>query len=309
MASFLDVQLPVKESHIERTANEPRETSLYRVIIADIEQVNDAIRVFRLDIPNHGTIKFLPGQWLDVYLPTLLKPGGFTITSTPSAAIAPSETAGSQSKAAGYIELAIQKSPSNPPAAWLWQPPSQIAQASIHVRVGGSFVFPPPPETGIDSSTLRRVVFIAGGVGVNPLMSMLSVLAEAPPRPPSRDLEVYFLYSMRDPGPPRDVKHMLFLERIARVFRPGGLKGGLRLFLTGGGGGVLRETVIVGLDVPFEPRRIDIDDVALAAGDHKKDAAVYVCGPPAMTDGFVEELTSKDGLAMDTERVLFEKWW
>ena len=33
----------------------------------------------------------------------------------------------------------------------------------LMIRVGGSFVWPPP---GIDVKTVKRVVFVAGGVGI-----------------------------------------------------------------------------------------------------------------------------------------------
>ena len=62
-----------------------------------------------------------------------------------------------------FFELAIQKSPDNPPAEWLWRPVEEIQGQEIHVRVGGSFVWPPP---GLDLSKIKRAIFIAGGVGI-----------------------------------------------------------------------------------------------------------------------------------------------
>lgn len=62
-----------------------------------------------------------------------------------------------------YVELAVQNSPSNPPAAWLWKPKEEIIGKEINIRVGGSFVWPP---SGIDTCTIKNVVFIAGGVGI-----------------------------------------------------------------------------------------------------------------------------------------------
>ncbi|KAK0626419.1 hypothetical protein B0T14DRAFT_424289 [Immersiella caudata] len=284
-----------KESHIERTAAEPRDAALHQTIIASIDQTNPSIRIFHLTLPTLG-IKFLPGQWLDVYLPFLPKPGGFTITSPPSHALY------SPSNPNPYVELAVQRSPSNPAASYLYQPPSILLNTPVSVRVGGSFVYPPP---GIPQRGLKRVVFVAGGVGVNPLVSMLSSIAEGPE---AAELEVWFLYSMRDPGAPRDVKGMLFVERIAELFRTGKLKGGLKLFLTGGGegGGVVRWE---GGDVPFEKRRMGLGDVDEALGGEKEKAAVYVCGLPAMTDEFVERLVADDGLGMEKGSVLSEKWW
>ncbi|KAK0651715.1 hypothetical protein B0T16DRAFT_404511 [Cercophora newfieldiana] len=288
-----------KESHIDRTATEPRHAALHETTIISLQEINPSIRLFRLAIQGSG-IKFLPGQWLDLHIPSLSKPGGFTITSSPSSSLP------SPSNPTPYVELAIQRSPSNPAAAYLFQPPFQLLNTPLSVRVGGSFTFPP---SGIPASTLRRVVFIAGGVGVNPLMSMLSFLAEAPPPEP---FEAHFLYSMRDPGMSRDAKGMLFLERIFELFSKGGVQSRLRLFLTSGRRDVEQvagsEVVsLEGGEVPFERRRISLSDVGAALGEEKRDAVVYVCGVPDMTDEFVKRLV--DELGMERERVLYEKWW
>ncbi len=61
------------------------------------------------------------------------------------------------------MELAIQASPRNPPAAWLWQASSKILGSQLSIRAGGSFVWPPP---GIDLASIEKVVFVAGGVGI-----------------------------------------------------------------------------------------------------------------------------------------------
>ena len=61
------------------------------------------------------------------------------------------------------MELAIQKSPRNPPAAWLWQAQEAILGKHLHIRVGGDFVWPPQC---IAVEDLKKVVFIAGGMGI-----------------------------------------------------------------------------------------------------------------------------------------------
>ena len=104
-------------------------------------------------------LKFLPGQWLDVHVPGVAKAGGFTITSSPRDAVPSYSDISSKL----FLELAIQKSPDNPPAAWLWQPKERIIGKELAVRVGGGFVWPPP---GINLGSIRRAVFIAGGVGI-----------------------------------------------------------------------------------------------------------------------------------------------
>ncbi|KAI3396123.1 hypothetical protein diail_454 [Diaporthe ilicicola] len=277
------------------------------------------------DPPPHP-VQFLPGQWLDVFVPGISKPGGFTITSAPSRAQKPpppsssssnnnTTTAGAAANDDGaalepYLELAVQKSPDNPAAKYLWRPKGEILSSELRVRVGGSFVWPPP---GVQPMTLRKIVFVAGGVGINPLMSIASHLAERPG--PRHTVE--FLYSTRDPGEGRrDAKEILFLNRLAGIFNGGDgantVRGGLSLFLTPGGGDKKdgpegASGQIMGIS--FKQRRITIEDVAEAVGDDKRFAVVYVCGVPAMTDEFVEKLTSPEGLGLEPHRVLYEKWW
>nr|POE77662.1 oxidoreductase nad-binding domain-containing protein 1 [Quercus suber] len=137
--------------HEQRTATEPRESQLEPVILSHIKEVNDSIRLLRLEAVNHShTIK-----WIDTFIPGLRSAGGFTITSTPNEA-RPSQ------HSPPYLELAVQKS-RNPPAQWLWQPEEEILGSHLVVRVGGSFTWPPPK---LDPARVERLVLIAGGVGI-----------------------------------------------------------------------------------------------------------------------------------------------
>lgn len=97
--------------------------------------------------------QFLPGQWIDAHIPGIPQVGGFSITSTPR----------DVQRDDGYIELAIQRAAQNPPAAWFWRQIDDVKQDDIHVRVGGSFVWPP---IGIDQSSITKIIFVAGGVGI-----------------------------------------------------------------------------------------------------------------------------------------------
>lgn len=144
-------------------------------------------------------------------------------------------------------------------------------------------------------------------------MSIVSHLAERPdPR-----YTIEFLYSMRDPGPggaARDPARMLFLNRLAEIFgQQAKVRGSLKLFLTGGasggGEGEGEGTEIDGLHLPFQKRRITVEDIREAVGEDGRAAAVYICGVPKMTDEFVEKLTLPTGLGLDPHRVLYEKWW
>ncbi|KAK3299385.1 uncharacterized protein B0H64DRAFT_472527 [Chaetomium fimeti] len=365
-----------KQSHIERTANEPREATLHTLTIAHIDQVSPTIRVIRLAIPPNDNITFLPGQWVDLHPPPeaqVPKAGGFTITSSPTLALhnpnpnAPSTTTPNKptppptTTEPPYLELAIQSSPNSPPAAYLSQPIPQLLHTPVQVRIGGRFVFPPPtlfplpPPTAPTTSTttndttapVRRLVLVAGGMGINPLVSMLSHIAEqggddddGPQAGIGVEVEeVRVLYSVKEPEPEPEPGNstggaILFLERMAGLFGSGRVRGGVRVFLTGGGGrggvgSAVGDAVTAGggggvgdgpgglgveggderFGVPCVRRRMTVGDVEEAVGEEKEAAVVYVCGVPGMTDEFVEALVAQEGFGMDPRRVLFEKWW
>ncbi|RSL57173.1 hypothetical protein CEP54_008457 [Fusarium duplospermum] len=270
-----------RTTHIERTAQEPRDESLLPVKLSEIEQVNEGIRSFRLMLPQ--PVKFFAGQWLDTYVPGADKPGGFTITSRPLDASSADEP---------YFDLAVQASPENPPAAWLWQPPSEILGSTLQVRVGGSFIFPPQD---VSMEGIRRVVFVAGGVGINPLVSMMGHITQG-----GHDVDVSVLYASKVPK--GGLKEVLFLERIAGWFAQGKLTGELKVFATGGLSEDVKNTGFKVLT-----RRFGVEDIREAVGDKVDEGLVYVCGPQGMTDELVDGLTGEGGL--EKKQVLVEKWW
>ncbi|KAJ6090120.1 hypothetical protein N7486_008935 [Penicillium sp. IBT 16267x] len=320
--------------HELRTAAEPRQNRLYPVHLTHVEQVNRSIRLLQFTIPDpengdqQQPFSFLPGQWLDVHIPSISNAGGFTITSTPAdaqalpslddadASIARENVAASALQGrAPYVELAVQDSPSNPAAAWLWKPKDEIIGKEVNIRVGGSFVWPP---TGIDVNMVNNVVLIAGGVGINPLISILSHINQTNPK---HQLNVHILYSSRLPqgqeteNPESVLEQILFLPRVRHIIRSHGpssrLNISLDLFLTSA---VATQFPLKSpADLNIHSRRINDQDLhlALVSGSNKlvpRETVAYVCGPPAMTDELVEKLQGileEDG----TQRVFFEKWW
>ncbi|KAF2476376.1 uncharacterized protein BDR25DRAFT_210488 [Lindgomyces ingoldianus] len=306
-------------SHKERTATEPRSRDLHPVIVDSIMEVGDTIRTFRLAIEDRQNgINFLPGQWLDVHVPGIEKAGGFTITSSPRDAVAATTRSSSP-----FLELAVQRSPDNPPAAWLWQPTETILGSQLAVRVGGSFIWPPP---GLDSERIKRVVFIAGGVGINPLISMLSYIREE-----NVPLDhVRLLYSTKLPSKTSTKSEVLFLPRILDLFctsKPPprqNHRDRLELFFTGTLDGSLlccnEDVLFQSFVLPgFESEgnlpvvawggRINEHALSSAVGNEKErgSAVFYVCGPPDMTDSIVQYLKDRENVA--PESVLCEKWW
>ncbi|KAJ5729814.1 Riboflavin synthase-like beta-barrel [Penicillium malachiteum] len=335
MSSLREDSIP----HELRTAAEPRQNRLYPVRLAHVEQVNRSIRLLQFAIPRQELeingdeqqpFSFLPGQWLDVHIPSIPNAGGFTITSTPAdaqilpllqnpeAAIIDESVTPSPPTFEGrepYVELAVQDSPGNPAAAWLWKPKDDIIGKGVNIRVGGSFVWPP---NGLNAKNVKNVVLIAGGVGINPLISILSHLNQIQNAQP---LNVHFLYSSRVPQN-QDTKatdfildQILFLPRLRQIIRSQGpssrLHLSLSLFLTNASkAGFSLESPA---DLTIYPRRIRDEDLRLAIEGQRgeldpQETVAYVCGPPAMTDELVEQMQEILGEG-GSQRVFFEKWW
>jgi ferredoxin-NADP reductase len=232
-----------------------------------------------------------------VHVPGLPHAGGFSITSPPSALAGP----------APYLELAVQYAPSNSHAVFLSRPSLELLSTELQVRVGGSFVWPPV----VSPEGLRRAVFVAGGIGINPLMSMLSNLADVAPRE-GLPFRVKILYSVRDPGPRRQSKEILFLSRLAAVVEKLGDFDALELFLTPGkDDGKDGMAVIGGEDgeALYRGRRVRGEDLERVLGpvEERSGTVVYVCGVPGMTEKLVRRAKKAEG--MDERHVLYEKWW
>ncbi len=265
-----------------------------------------------LTIITQSVLDYLPGQWLDVHIPSITQAGGFTITSAP-------QNVGNGRHDYKRLELAIQKSPNNPPAAFFWRRQSDILDTPLQVRVGGRFVYPPPDLSENEAQEIKRVVFVAGGVGINPIMSMLEHLHLGSHLKPSRIRSLRLLYGTRA----RSGEAILFYERIVGILEkyrnskigPAAADHNYRttLYLTGGNHWSPCE--VSGYEtldtnhIDHKYRRITPTDLLEALGPvaGRKGTLAYVCGPPKMTDDSVEILSRADG--MDSRRVICEKWW
>lgn len=246
-------------------------------------------------------LRHLPGQYVDLHIPGVSTVGGFTITSPPQTAVS--------SSTSPYIELAIQKSPGNPPAAYLWQRIPSIQDAPISFKIGGNFAYPPLTRNRQECESIDRAVFIAGGVGINPIMSMLSAIdGIGEGRIGGVPKTVRVLYSSRrgknDGG---SAEAVLFEDRLADLSKRWSSSKSVdweyTFFETNGG------TETSTAHPKTERRRIAHSDLIEALGpeDSRANTVVYVCGIPQMTDDFVAFLSTQPG--MNEKRVLCEKWW
>ncbi|KHO00913.1 Armadillo-like helical [Metarhizium album ARSEF 1941] len=298
------LRLRLRIGYDHPSAGKVLDQELHSVTLSRIDGVNERVRLLRLEL-HSGPVKFWPGQWLDTYVPGVAKAGGLSITCAPSAA------ASSGGLPAPYLELAVQKSPDNAVAAWLWQPTEKEIGSHLHVRVAGGFVFPPPSHPRVDK--IESVVFVAGGVGINPLRSMLSHIGETDGFS-GLDVSVFYSSKLPDRGGLEDI---LFVPRIAALFAHGSVEGKFKIHLTGSRESLRR----------FESRRkahqvIDenvlVQEGRLSAANLRPDpnkgdrrsSIFYVCGPPAMTDFIYTSLAaSSPGMNTSPAQIVTERWW
>lgn len=145
----------------------------------------------------------------------------------------------------------------------------------------------------------------------SPLISIFSHLITSSNRP----REIHFLYATKS-DPKIDPQRILFLPRLMDlVAMSADANITLSLFVTG----TDSDGVIEHGKLPNRTfgRRIGEQDVVKAIDGYRNgpldvDATrartlSYVCGPPQMTDHFVECLKKQKGMSED--RVLCEKWW
>ena len=232
-------------------------------------------------------------QWVDFHIPGVDVIGGYSITSVPSQL--------------PLLELAVKASP-HPPAAWVTE---QAAVGDrVQLQVGGEFVYRPPatPTGDGGGGGPLRLLFIAGGVGINPLYGMLreiggdnsskavllysasvrselvfepELTAMAAAAPDS--FKVLYTATKEEQVKTDQTRLGRMLDQIAPAAPPGGhgvrdqagrISNGLVGKVCGWLGGV--------------------------------PDAVYVCGPPGMAEDMVE-VCARHGISKD--RVNYEQWW
>lgn len=162
-------------------------------------------------------------------------------------------------------------------------------------------------------------MFVAGGVGINPIMSMLEHLHLESLLKQSEIHEVRLLYGARA----REGEAIVFYDRIAGILNKYKTSAPdapladcdyrMAMYLTGGStwspNGVSALDRLDTDHVDHKYQRITHTDLMEALGPVavRRHTVAYICGPPKMTDEFVDILTRVEG--MDSRRVLCEKWW
>lgn len=231
--------------------------------VVEIRQQTPTVKSFVLDCGNKK-FNFHAGQWVDIHrtIDDETHNCGYSITSIPSPDNA--------------IEIAAKLAP------------ELLLTKYLHedCKVGDTlYISKAQGNIWIDKDINDPCVFIAGGVGITPLYSMIKQLAHVKP-----DANIVLLYSVTSP------EEFLFEKEINQLKAS---NPNFRAYVT------VTRTPNHQLD--FSGR---ISRELLYSIDLPENARYYLCGPPPMVDAVAEMLADMTSeLKLDPENIFYDKWW
>ncbi|XP_040910136.1 oxidoreductase NAD-binding domain-containing protein 1 isoform X2 [Toxotes jaculatrix] len=264
--------------HLERTANNSRQNALYPAQVCGILTESETVK--RLRIAVHADFSFKAGQWVDFFIPGVEKVGGFSMCSSPGLL-----------QREGVIELAVKYS-KHPPAHWVHTMCTVGSQVAM--RVGGDFFFDPSP-----SDPSMDLLLVAGGVGINPLYSILLHATDLLHRNQTSGGRDYNIGSTHLCYSAKNTQELLFKNSIVEACREFPDKFSCDFHVT-------QQSTDV--DPHLQPfiNRGRITEEELRAHVDPQRTLCYLCGPPPMIEAISKTLTD---LGLPKDRILFEKWW
>lgn len=144
--------------------------------IERIDTYSENLKVFRLKLPENSGLSFAPGQFVMVSLPGLVDRNGRKIAKAYSIASSQAEK--------GHVELCIALYPKGALSTVIFK--AKTGDEVVITGPYGLFSMAKPVKPG--------TVFIAGGTGLAPLMSMLrSLFAEG------SNHQLWLFYSISEP--------------------------------------------------------------------------------------------------------------
>jgi benzoate/toluate 1,2-dioxygenase reductase subunit len=207
------------------------EQSRFAATVSKVEQHNDAAVVLELDVDATAPV-FLPGQYVNIDVPGSAQHRSYSFSSAPRNS---------------RISFLIKKIPGGVMSTWL-----ESAQSGNKVGLTG------PLGSFYLRAVERPLLFLAGGTGLAPFLSMLEVLARA-----SSQQKVHLIY-----GVTRDLD-------LVQVDAIDAYTAKLPNFSYA--------TVIADAD-STHPRKGWVTQHMPAEALNDGDVDVYLCGPPPMVD-------------------------
>ncbi len=232
------------------------------VKIESIKIYSDKLRVFSLQLPVNSGFSFVPGQFVMLSLPGLVDSTGRKITKAYSIASSPGDRE--------ILELCIVNYPNGVLSTPLFR--LKVGDEAIVTGPYGVFKLKMPVQKG--------TIFIAGGTGIAPLISMLRLLYSE-----GYKEKLWLFYSISEQ------KLFMFKDELLGYVKSNNLK-------------LIVSTSNSGSSLEFEKGRVT-DTFPKFAADISKEAQFYICGPPLMVTDTVKML---DQLGFRKENIHKEQW-
>uniref|UniRef100_A0ABM5GP82 Oxidoreductase NAD-binding domain-containing protein 1 n=1 Tax=Pogona vitticeps TaxID=103695 RepID=A0ABM5GP82_9SAUR len=263
--------------HLERTANNFRQEIISKAKVCGITNESARVKRLRLAVADKD-FTFKAGQWVDFFIPGVAVVGGFSICSSPGLL-----------EKEGVLELAIKRT-THPPAHWVHT--QCTLDSEVALRVGGNFYFDPQP-----ADPPANLVLIAGGVGINPLFSILLHAADLHRAQENKRTAykmgmTYLFYCAKSTDELLFRKHILDLTSAF----PGKISCNFHVTQQS-------SPICEKLQPYIKEGRLCGNDLEKCIS---KDTLWYICGPPPMIE-FISELLENLGVAQ--KNIFFEKWW
>ncbi len=239
-----------------------------RAMIHDITKYSESVWAFRFRLPDGESFPFTPGQFVMLSLPGHSDANGRKISKAYSIASAPDKS--------GIVELCIVKYPTGALSPFLFS--KAIGEEVVLTGPYGVFAVKKPVLSG--------TIFIAGGTGLAPLMSILrSIYSEG------YSEKLWLFYSIGSP------QLFLFREELLGYSANSNLN-------------VIASTSNPDASWAFENGRVT-DCFPKFLPELQKDGIqnesrqFYICGPPLMVTDTVKML---EEFGFKRENIHMEKW-
>ncbi|XP_063159922.1 oxidoreductase NAD-binding domain-containing protein 1 isoform X2 [Candoia aspera] len=262
--------------HLERTANDFRHEIISKAEVCGISNESEMVKRLCLAVTDKE-FTFKAGQWVDFFIPGVPVVGGFSICSSPA-----------MLEEEGTLELAV-KHTAHPPAHWVHT--QCTLNSEVALRVGGNFFYDPQPE-----DIPANIVLIAGGVGINPLFSILLHTADLH-RTQENKGDGYKMGTTKLFYCAKNTHELLFRKQILGLTDafPGKITCSFHV--------TKQNSPICEKLQPYVKGRLSGSDLEKCIS---KNTLWYICGPPPMIESISMLL---ENLGVVQGNIFFEKWW
>ncbi|MEU1275663.1 FAD-binding oxidoreductase [Streptomyces sp. NPDC005799] len=225
---------------------------------AEVADLTHDISLLRLNLPEEPAFRFHPGQYVDITVPGTGEHRSFSMANV--------------SAAEGYLEFIIKRYPGGR-FSGLLEDGLAVGDPLEVVGPYGTFT--------LRVSSDRRLVFVGGGAGMAPILSLLRQMAES-----GNEREAVYYYGARTEADLFQLQEMAHLTQQLAAFEfvpclsdswPDDWSGGTGL----------------------------VTDVLRFREENLADCDVYLCGPPPMIDSALPLL---EQLGVPEEQIFFDKF-